>query len=103
MNATLKYATTSEKKLELIAKLVRGKNVVESINLLDNVPNKAAKILLKTIKSAKANAGDANWLYISQINVGRGPKIKRYLPVSRGRGHPIIKHRAFLSIKLDVR
>jgi len=50
------YADTSFKKLSVIAKIIRGKNTEEALTILHNLPQKAAKILYKHVKSAIYNA-----------------------------------------------
>lgn len=103
--ATLKYALTSDKKLSLMAKLVRWKKAQESLDALQFIPKRTAKILYKVIKSAIGNATNA-WLkledlYIKSIEVWRWPKIKRIRFVSRSRVNYIIKHRAFVKVILS--
>jgi|AACY02.7.fsa_nt_gi ribosomal protein L22, bacterial type len=107
-HATLKYALTSDKKLLLVAKLVKGKNVEDALTDLEFTNKKAAGILAKVIKSAFANAKQDNpaltprEAMLDQIYVSRGPKIKRARFVSRGRVHPYIKHRAFVKVVLNA-
>jgi len=108
MTATLKYALSSEKKLSLVAKMVRGKPVSEALVLLQYLPKKAAKILRKVVKSASANARnnlniDISSLYIKFIEVWRGPALKRVRPVGRSRMHRYQKHRSFVKVVLDVK
>ncbi len=108
MTATLRYANSSEKKIELVAKLIRWKDVNEAIKILEFAPQKAAKILLKVLKSAVANATNNLWLqkdvlYVSRVDVGRWPKLKRIRFASRARVHPYVKHRAFVRIVLDIK
>ena len=59
LTATLKYALTSDKKMSLMAKLIKGKNVEDALNTLAVLPKKAAKILFKVVKSAYSNAKNA--------------------------------------------
>jgi large subunit ribosomal protein L22 len=59
LTATLKYALVSDKKMSLMAKLVKGKKVEDALNTLSVLPKKSAKILLKVIKSAYSNAKNA--------------------------------------------
>lgn len=106
LTATLKYALTSYKKMQLVAKLVQGKNVDEALTILEHTPKASAKMLWKVIKSAQANAvnnagQNAQTLYISHITVGRGPKLKRSRFVARSRIHGYVKHRAFVRVVLD--
>ncbi len=108
MTATLKYALMSEKKLSLVAKMIRGKSVNEALVFLSFLPKKAAKTLLKVVTSATANATnnlniDKASLYVKAIEVGKGPGIKRVRPVGRSRMHRYQKHRSFVKVVLDVK
>ena len=76
VSATLKYALLSDKKINLIADLVRGKKVKDSFSLLEHMPKKGARILHKLLKSAVANAVQGKSLalddlWIERIEVGR--------------------------------
>ena len=107
MTATLKYATTSDKKLTLIAKLVQWKKLSEAMVILKNLPKKGADILYKLVQSASANAknnGDSKGeLYIEKVDVTRWPKYKRYRFASRSRVHRYVKHRSFVRVVLGVK
>lgn len=108
MTATLKYATTSYKKMLLMAKLVNGEKVGSALTQLSHMPKTAAKILYKVVHSAAANATNNAWaqmenLFISKIDIGRGPKLKRMRFVARSRVHGYVKHRAFVRVILDTK
>ena len=107
MTATLKYALMSEKKISLVAKMIRGKPVPEVMRFLQFLPKKAAKTLLKLVRSASSNAKnnlhiDEKTLYVKTIEVGKGPSLKRVRPVWRSRMHRYEKHRSFVKVVLDV-
>lgn len=104
--ATLKYALSSFKKMELVSKLVRGKNVDQAINILMFTPKKSAKILLKVLKSAVSNykskeSVSESDLYISKVDIGQWPKMKRIKYVWRSRVHPFNKYRSIVRVVLD--
>lgn len=106
LTATLKYAITSDKKLLLIAKLVKWKKVEDSLEILKFLPKKWAEILYKVIHSAyynaKTNANmQADKLFISQIIVWKAPKIKRIRFTSRSRISHYTKSRAYVKVILD--
>lgn len=108
MTATLKYALTSDKKMELVAKMVRGEDVEKAMSTLSFLPKKAAKILLKVVKSAYANAKsnndlDEKSLYISKIDLGKWPVLKRAKFVWRSRIHALIKYRTYVKVVLDTK
>ena len=56
LSATLKYALTSYKKMQLIGKLIGGKQVDDALVMLEHTPKAAAKMLWKVVKSSQANA-----------------------------------------------
>jgi len=108
LTATLKYALVSDKKMALMAQMVKGKKVEDALMFLQILPKKAAKFLYKVIKSAQANATtnasyDANKLYVHKIEIGRGPKIQRVRFVSRSRISHYVKYRAFVKVFLHVK
>ena len=106
LSATLNYALTSYKKMQLIAKLVTGKKVDDALNILEHTQKSAAKMLWKVVKSAQANATHnavqhVNTLFIDHILVGRWPKIKRMRFASRSRMHGYLKHRSYVKVVLN--
>ncbi|MBQ7250713.1 MAG: 50S ribosomal protein L22 [Bacilli bacterium] len=96
------------RKVRLVADLVRGKSVKDALGLLA-ITNKAAKTPVeKIIKSAAANAVnnfgmDASKLYIAEIQVGDGLKIKRYIPRAKGSASGIVKRNSHISIVVKER
>ncbi len=100
------YVPTSVKKMLVVADIVRWKDVVEAMELLQHLPQKAAGILYKLVKSAYYNAInnaklDKNNLYIERIDLGRWSKIKRIRFASRSRIHWYVKHRSFVRVVLN--
>ena len=108
MKAIRRNLRISSKKVNLVASLVRGKNVEEAMDFLAFTPKKSAKPLLEVIRSAVANA-EQNFkqnkkdLYLSKIVVNEGSTLKRHRPVSRGRSHPILKRTAHITVEVAVR
>jgi len=107
VSATLKYALLSDKKMNLVADLVRWKKATEAMTILEFLPKKWARTLYKLLKSALANAA-AMWLpvdqlFIDRIEVGRGPKIKRVRFVSRSRISHYEKYRCYVKVILAVK
>lgn len=103
--ASLKYATLSYQKINLIAKIIRWMKATEALTTLEMMPKKAASILWKVVKSAVANAennagADASSLVIDTVNVWRGMLLKRFRFVSRSGVHRYYKHRSFVSVVL---
>jgi large subunit ribosomal protein L22 len=96
---------TSPRKVRQVIDLVRGKNVQQAQSILLFTVNKSARPVMKLLNSAVASAthdlhlDEAN-LFISEITVDEGPKLKRWHPMSRGRAYPIIKRSAHVALTL---
>lgn len=108
VRAEYKRFKSSPQKLRLVANLIRGKDVTEAIDILMFTRKKGARLLLKLVKSAVANAEnnfdlDQSSLYISMIRVDEGLKLPRYRVASRGRINKLIKRRSRALIELKVR
>jgi len=97
---------TAPRKVRQVADLVRGKKVLEAQSILLFTVNKSARPVLKLLNSAVASAkhdlhiDDSN-LFISEITVDEGPKLKRWHPMSRGRAYPIIKRSSHVALTLS--
>lgn len=108
MKSIARSLRITSKKINLVAGLVRRKDVTEAMNILKFTPKKGAKILSKIIQSAIANA-ENNFkqerpsLYIQEIVVTEAPTMKRSIPVSRGRSNPILKRNSHVSVFLGVK
>mgnify|MGYP001581565046 CR=1 FL=1 len=107
MIAHLRQIRISSNKANLVAGMVRGMPVNKALDLLKFTPKKAAHFLYKVIDSAAANAENnfkqnRDQLVIKEIIVNEGSTFKRFQPVSRGRGHPILKRTAHISVKVGI-
>ncbi len=107
MKAYLKQIRISPKKVNVIAALVRGKKVSDALTQLKFTPKRSAPVLAKLIASAAANAEnnlkqDREKLIISKIIVNEGVTLKRGMPISRGRWHPIKKRTAKIWVELEI-
>ncbi|MGB9629940.1 MAG: 50S ribosomal protein L22 [Thermodesulfobacteriota bacterium] len=106
VRARLRFARIAPRKVRLVADLIRGKRSEEALNILTYTKKAAAKILIKLLKSAIANASqkkhiDIDRLYIKRITVDQGPTIKRYTPRALGRATMIRKRTSHIHITLD--
>ncbi len=93
------------RKVALVASLVRNRTVADALVILDHTPKRAALPVIKTIKSAKANAInnhelDGKTLIISTLSVTSGTRLKRYNPSARGRMLPYQKKTANILVEL---
>ena len=88
--AIAKTVRISALKSRLVMRLINGKSVSEAMSILNNMNNKAARIIKKVLVSAVANAEnnhnlDKTKLFVKEAYVNDGPVLKRSVPDSRGR------------------
>lgn len=88
--AIAKTVRISALKSRLVMRLINGKSVSEAMSILNNMNNKAARVIKKVLISAVANAEnnhnlDKAKLYVKEAYVNDGPVLKRSVPDSRGR------------------
>ncbi|PID30599.1 50S ribosomal protein L22 [Candidatus Saccharibacteria bacterium] len=106
VKAESKAVRMSPRKLAAVAALVRGRSVADAVVILEHTPRRAATPVLKTIKSAQANASHnhnykADTLVISEITVNHGPRMKRYRPAAMGRALPYMKRSSHIRVLVD--
>ena len=86
--AIAKSLRISPIKARLVVDLIRGKDVNEALNILNNTNKKTSKFVIKVVNSAVANATnnfnmDRNKLFIKEARVDAGPVMKRHMFDSR--------------------
>lgn len=108
MKAHYKSIRISPHKLLVIGGIVQNQDVKYALNFLKFLPKKGARVMYNLVKSAASNA-ENNFkiplknLKISRVIVNKGPVIKRGLPISRGRWHPILKRTSYVSVELAMK
>lgn len=106
VKAESKGVRMSPRKVAEVAALVRGRSVADALVILQHTPRRAALPVLKTIKSAQANAAHnhnykADTLRITEITVNHGPRMKRYRPAAMGRALPFMKRSSHIRVLVD--
>ena len=104
--AETKYAKISPKKVVPVLNLVRGKSASEAKRILKFDTSKAAKLTLKTLNSAIANAEDAHKLKeenleVEDIRANQGPTMKRGRISGKSRFSPILKRSTHIVVGLS--
>ena len=104
--AITKNLKVSTQKLNLVASMIRGKKVDKAINDLQFSRKRIAQDVLKTLKSAIANAEnnhnlDIDELYVNEAYVGKNLVLKRWKPRARGRVGRI--HKPFSQLTVVVK
>jgi large subunit ribosomal protein L22 len=106
--AKLMKTRISPKKLGPVVDLIKGKSLTDAKIALKFDSTKAAKILLKVLQSAEANALTNHKMAkenicIDQIWVGQGPVTKSGQFVGRGNFHTILKRTSNIYVNLKER
>lgn len=103
--AQLRYLRMAPRKVRLMADVIRGLPVNEAEAQLIYHRRRAAKPLLKLLRSASANARikklDVSRLVVSRIAVDQGPMLKRSLPRAMGRATPLQKKMSHVLLTLE--
>ncbi len=106
VTASLKYLRVTPRKAMLVADLVRGKSINDALAILKfSARRRTAECIAALLKSAVANADqkgriDVDTLFIQQLEVGKGPTLKRFRARSMGRAGRINKKTCHVFVKL---
>jgi large subunit ribosomal protein L22 len=106
--AIFKFARISPQKCRLVADQVRGLPVEKALNILKFSEKKAARMVMKVLDSAIANAehnqgADVDELRVATIQVNEGPIIKRLHARAKGRANRISKRSSHIHVTVADR
>jgi large subunit ribosomal protein L22 len=106
--ARLQGLRTSARKLNLVARTIRGKSVASALAELTFSHRRIAAEVKKALQSAIANAEnnhqlDVDRLYVEQATAGRALVLKRFHTRGRGRSARVEKHFAHLTVVVRER
>lgn len=105
--AVSKFLICSPYKIRPVASLIRRKLYTEALSVLENMPHKGAKLIHKTVKSAGSNALNVNknlsedMLYIKEILIDDGPRMKRVWFRARGRADMLLKRLCHITVVVE--
>jgi large subunit ribosomal protein L22 len=105
--AITRYLIVSPYKIRPVADLIRRKPYTEAVSILENMPHKGARIIGKTVASAAANALNLDkqlvedMLYIKDIRVDEGPRMKRVWFRARGRADMLLRRMCHITVVVD--
>jgi large subunit ribosomal protein L22 len=103
-NATLKSHNQPERKVRLVADLVKGKKVPAALDALEFLPKRSAYTLKKLIESAAANAKqkgeNPDELLVQSVIVENAGMLKRYMPRAFGRASLIRRRMSRIRVTL---
>lgn len=100
-----RYVRSSPRKMRRVVDVVRGEPVQKALSVLSFMPQSASVPVMKTLKSAVANAINIAGpnlhmedLYVKEAYVNQGPTMKRFRPRAMGRASKIRKRSSHLTI-----
>jgi len=108
IRANLRYTTISAQKVRLVVNQVRGKPAVEALNVLQFMPQNAARQVSKVLASAVANAEEnfgvsRDNLYVYRIFADEAPTRKWRRFGARGRFKPLLRRNSHITVILHER
>ncbi|MEL6495712.1 MAG: 50S ribosomal protein L22 [Cyanobacteria bacterium J06623_7] len=101
--AIARYIRMSPFKVRRVLDQIRGRQYREALIILEFMPYKACEPILKTLRSAVANAEHNNGLDPASLVVSKafadgGPVLKRYRPRAQGRAYQIRKPTCHITV-----
>ncbi|MGD8367356.1 MAG: 50S ribosomal protein L22 [Desulfobacterales bacterium] len=105
VRAVAKYMRISPRKVRMLTEAVKGKPVEAALDILKFMPQKAASMVEKIMRSAVANADqrpevDVDALVVANVVADPGPVLKRFRPRARGRATRILKRTSHITVIL---
>nr|YP_009396449.1 ribosomal protein L22 [Polysiphonia scopulorum]ARW65635.1 ribosomal protein L22 [Polysiphonia scopulorum] len=104
-----KYIRTSYIKSQRVLKQIKGKSYNEARLILEFMPYRACKAVIKVLESALSNienksneAINKKKVKIIEASANKGPVLKRFKPRAQGRAFPIRKPTCHITIKLEI-
>jgi large subunit ribosomal protein L22 len=103
VRAQVKYVRSSAYKAREILDLIRGERAATALEILEFSERDIARIILKCLESAIANAENnnsiaADELFVSACYADEGPTLKRWRPRARGRATRIRKRTCHITV-----
>ena len=104
VRAITKHLRIAPRKMRIVIDTIRRQQAQEAVGILMLLKKKGARMAVKTLKSAIANAKNLglneNRLYVSDVRADGGPVFKRFLTRSMGRADKILKRTTHLTVEV---
>nr|YP_009395217.1 ribosomal protein L22 [Bryothamnion seaforthii]ARW63985.1 ribosomal protein L22 [Bryothamnion seaforthii] len=110
-HAIAKYIRLSTHKSRRVLKQIEGRQYNEARLMLEFMPYKASKVIIKVLESALSNMSqneisknkiDTKTVIVKEAFANKGPTLKRFQPRAQGRAFPIQKPTCHITIKLEI-
>lgn len=105
--ALARYVLVAPTKVRRVANNVRRRTYPEAMAMLESMPHKGARLLRKVIQSAASNAMfqnkniDEDMLYVRELYVNEGPRLRRIWRRGRGRADLLLKRMSHITAVVD--
>ncbi len=105
--ATTKFLIGSPTKVRPVANVIKRMPCSKALATLEVMPQKGAKLIKGTLKSAVANALNKNkqldedMLFVKEIRIDEGPRLKRVWFRGRGRADQLLKRMCHITVAVD--
>ena len=107
--AVAKFLIASPTKVRPVANLIKHESYPRAIAILENMPQKGARLLSKVLKSAASNALnvekslDEDSLIVETVMIDEGPRLKRIWFRGKGRADMLLKRMCHITVVVDER
>ena len=111
--AQARYIRVTPMKARRVVDLIRGKQALQALAVLDFAPQAASEPVRKVVQSAIANARvkaerasepfDERLLVVQAAFVDEGPTMKRFRPRAQGRAYRINKRTSHITVVVAPR
>ena len=111
--AQARYVRVTPQKARRVVDLIRGKQALEAVAVLEFAPQAASETVRKVVQSAIANARvkaqaasepfDERLLVVQTAFVDEGPTLKRFRPRAQGRAYRINKRTSHITVVVAPR
>jgi large subunit ribosomal protein L22 len=103
--STKKFVITTPRKLREVVELIKDMTPKDAVERLPYIQRRAAGPLRKAILTAIANAKqkeiNVEDLSFKEVQIGEGPKMKRWRAGARGRAKPYAKRMSHIRVVLE--
>ena len=111
--AKARFVRVTPQKARRVVDLIRGKQALEAVAVLEFAPQAASEPVRKVVQSAIANARvkadvaseafDERELVVREAYVDEGPTLKRFQPRAQGRAYRIRKRTSHITVVVAPR
>ena len=108
VRAKAKTVRVPARKARIVLDLIRGKDIKEATAILKYLPNNAAAVTAKVLKSAISNATHNHGLtedklFVKSCFADESLTMKRWMPRAKGQAGKILKRTSHITVIVDER